>query len=95
MSTGPARRHLLRLLERVADDAIDDAALAQLANTRIGSLAAGLVAEAFASDDVTAPAPAQAFVDERLGEFGTLISAETRAAIARHACALIAERAPE
>ncbi len=94
MSRGPARRHLLRLLERVADDTIDDAALVQLATTRVGSLAAGLVAEAFASDDVTAPAPAQAFVDERLGEFGALINAETRTAIAQRACALIAERAP-
>lgn len=94
MSTGPARRHLLRLLERVADDAIDDAALAQLATTRVGSLAAGLVAEAFASDDVTASAPAQDFVNERLCEFGALITAETRAAIARRARALIAERAP-
>ncbi len=94
MSTGLARRHLLRLLERVADDAIDDAALAQLATTRVGSLAAGLVAEAFASDDVTASVPAQDFVNERLGEFGALITAETRAAIARRARALIVERAP-
>lgn len=91
---GPARRHLLRLLTRAPDDAIGDRALAELAGAEAEAVAAGLVAEAFASDDVTDGASAQAFVEERLSEWAALVSAEARGAMAARAGALIAERAP-
>ena len=94
MSTGPAQRHLLRLLELAADEppAADD--LECRAAAQPERLAAGLVDEAFANDDVTDGDGARVFIDERLAEFAGLVSLATRTRVAGIAAAMIDERAP-
>ena len=89
---GPARRHLLRLLERGPDAAFEDGT--ELAAADVELVTGGLVAEAFASDDVTDGASALGFVHERLTELDDLLSAATREAVAALAGALVQEQAP-
>ncbi len=94
MSTGPAQRHLLRLLELAAGEPPADDDLESRAAAQPQRLAAGLVDEAFANDDVTDGAGARLFIDDRLAEFAGLVSLATRTRVASIAAALIDERAP-
>ena len=58
-------------------------------------LAAELVREALASDDVTSADGARLFVEERLAEWSDLLADDTRRAIGQAAGEEIQRRAPE
>lgn len=60
-------------------------ALAAFVDARIERIAAGLVEEAAASDDVLSAADAEAFVADRLAEFGDALTEEQARAVARAA----------
>ena len=93
MLTPPAR-HLARLLEVSPDGADAAATLARAAAAAPDRVAARLVDEAFANDDVTGALAAQTFVAERLSEWADLLDPDLRRRIASLAAEVIARRAP-
>ena len=78
----PEREHLPGLDES-GFDSTQMKRLHQLIDARLGPIVAGLLREAMASDDVQAPAAADAYLDDRLGFLGDLLTAHQRAEIRR------------
>ena len=89
------QRRLARLLGYGPHEILTDGDLRLAADRERTRLAAELVREALASDDVTSAQGARLFVEERLAEWSDLLPGDTRQAIAQAANEEIQRRAPE
>ncbi len=95
MESPAAQRRLARLLGYGPQGVPTDSELRHAAGRESSRLAAELVREALASDDVTSAQGARSFVDERLAEWGDLLTDDISRAIAHSAIEEIDQRAPD
>ena len=93
--TNAASQHLARLLGYPAGGGPTGSELERAVAEAVEQVAAGLAAEALASDDVQSGAEARAFVEERLGEWAEVLSRTVRHRIAGAASVEIQRRAPD
>ncbi len=89
------QRQIARLLGYPADASLTDGDLNQGVLASPERVALGLVAEAFASDDVTSGSDARAFVEERVAEWEGVLENEVRQRVASIASVEIQRRAPD
>ena len=90
----PIQRQIARLLGYPASATLTDADLNAGVTAQPERAAAGLIDEAFASDDVGSAADARAFVEERVADWQGVIDDDVRHRVASIASVEIQRRAP-
>ena len=90
----PIQRQIARLLSYPVTAILTDADLNAGVTAQPERAAAGLIGEAFASDDVGSAADARAFVEERIAEWQEIIDDDVRHRVASIASVEIQQRAP-
>ena len=90
----PIQRQIARLLGYPASATLTDADLNAGVTARPERAAAGLIDEAFASDDVGSAADTRAFVEERVADWQGVIDDDVRHRVASIASVEIQRRAP-